>query len=76
MLNKRSLPNDVEGGEEAGLKDVPNKLTALMSPRLSMQSSTINRRGTNSLLSEMKSSITPRVFINQAKKVADEEVNE
>jgi hypothetical protein len=35
MLNKRSLPNDEEG-EEAGLMDAPNKLTALMSPRLSM----------------------------------------
>jgi hypothetical protein len=35
MLNKRSLPNDEEG-EEFGMIDAPNKLAALMSPRLSM----------------------------------------
>ena len=35
MLNKRSLPNDEEG-EEVGLMNAPNNLTALMSPRLSM----------------------------------------
>lgn len=76
MLNKRAPPNDEEG-KEFGLMDAPNKLTALMSPRLSMLSSTVNRsKGTNSLLSETKSTFTPRVFMNQAKKAADEEVNE
>jgi hypothetical protein len=84
LNNKRSLQhfetNEADNVEATGklcLNEAPNKLTTLMSPRLSIMTSTKNKlASTNSVISGTKSSITPRLFVNHAKKEADEEVNE
>ena len=84
LNNKRSLKHfetddadDAETASKLFLNEAPNKLTTLMSPRLSIMTSTKNRQlSTNSVISGTKSSITPRLFVNHAKKEADEEVNE
>jgi hypothetical protein len=81
--NQRSFYSSNEERLEGGNhqikldNDAPKKFAHLMSPRLSMMNSLQSKRnGTNSLLSGTKSSITPRLFVNQAKKAVDEDVKE
>ena len=84
LNNKRSLQhfetNEADNPDTSTklcLNEAPNKLTTIISPRLSIMTSTKNRQVTTySAISGTKSSITPRMFVNHAKKEADEEVNE